>query len=104
VRAALVKWLVACKPVWSKGARRVLRAGYAVWFAFVDHACKSHVCRLLYALTRRQDVTPWRGRVLGKVLLRDTSAPVLALAELFARYQPNCVQFPARFVRAPARG
>jgi len=97
LRSSLVKWLVACRSLWTREAKQFMRDSYAVWFGFINHLHRLHLCRLLHLLTHRQDVTPWRCRVLSQVLQRDTSFSPLALAELFARFAPRWIKFPTRF-------
>jgi len=95
VRAVLTRWLLTCHDLWSREVKQLLHDSYAVWFGLVERAERAELCRLLYLLTRRADVTPWRAKILSAVMERDLDPAIIALAELYARFAPSWVKFPA---------
>jgi len=95
VRSAVTRWLLTCHGLWSREVKQLLHQSYAVWFGLVERAERTELCRLLYLLTRRADVTPWRAKILSAVMERDLDPAIIALAELYARFAPSWVKFPA---------
>jgi hypothetical protein len=107
LQAMALKWLVIVNRQLSMDATRALQDLYGVLFYLVDlDTTRAPLCRLLYMLTRRCDVT--RLRVLRlSGLVRDLidsgqhPGPLLVLYDLYAQYAPEEVSVvPGRFARA----
>lgn len=94
VRAAQVlflKWLVLAFPMLDSTA--TLRGMYGVLFLFIDYeTLRPHLCQLLYMLTRRVDVQPFRIRRLLDLQRRvGMEPPVTALLSCYKLYCPHLV-------------
>jgi hypothetical protein len=102
LRLCLVRYLNACldaRNVLSLSGIDCLRSAYGVFFHYLaQDKCQKEMAKLLYRLTRKVDVTPFRARELSRILtkLGSKASNVMALAEIFDSYTPGLVAFPAR--------
>jgi len=106
VKNLALKWLIIVHRRLSREATHALRSCYGVFFHFIDFETnRPLICRILYMLTQRKDVTRFRTEKLQSVIkdLVDTgqdAGPLLLLADLYAQYAPESIpSFSSRFSR-----
>ncbi|GBG33287.1 Centromere protein I [Hondaea fermentalgiana] len=101
-----LKWLILVNRKLSRGGTEALHKCYGVLFHYVDYeSTRAPLCRLLYMLTRRKDVTVFRAERLGALVsnLIETgqdAGPLLLLSDLYAQYAPDLLgTVPSKFAR-----
>ena len=91
VQPVFLKWLVLVFPMLESTAQ--LRGMYGVLFLFLDYeTLRPQLCQLMYMLTRRVDVLPFRIRRLLDLQKRIGNEPaVTALLSCYKLYCPHLV-------------
>lgn len=89
-KALFLRWiLVVFNHIDSKD---ILHRLYSFLFLFINYsAMRSHLCHLLYLLTRREDVKSFRIQVLLKIHKSSPQPHVLGLLSIYKLYCPHLV-------------
>ena len=95
LRRFVMAWIIITSSRFSPEATQALHARYAVLFHFLDYErTRPLLCRLLFMLTRRVDVTAFRCKELSRLVkkLRENGqspVDVVVLAGLYEKYAPH---------------
>lgn len=105
-KSLALKWLVLVNRKLSRPGTEALHKCYGVLFHYIDYeSTRAILCRLLYMLTRRKDVSVFRAERLGSLIgnqieTGQDAGPLLLLNDLYAQYAPDLLGVaPAKFTR-----
>ena len=106
-RIKLFQWLIMIYQRLSKEALQSLRCGYGLLFHYIDYEkTRTLLCHLLYLLTRRKDVTPFRIERLKSITMKmmkvgENIPSLLLLYDLYAQYEPDLISAPPKKFSRP---
>jgi len=104
----VVKWIIMINEKLSRDAALALHGLYGVFFHYLEYdSLQPHICRLLFMITRRKDVTIQRANKLGILMktLRDTGQDphyLVWLFSLYSQYAPDITN-PVLILKAPVK-
>eukprot|EP00898_Chlorokybus_atmophyticus_P001646 jgi/Chlat1/2482/Chrsp175S00137 len=91
VKVAIIKWIILIHNCIE--SHSILQALYPQLFQLLDYqTVRPYTCHLLYKLTQRRDVQPFRIRKLQALIVSSGREPWIAA--LLARYQQLCPELP----------